>query len=118
MKSVESLASVIEAHGCVTGGIRSPWELNVSMSGAELPPTLTDFAERWGGEVKGPYGPGGRRWIWRLTSFPAAIALRDMYSFLRDKQDKATELLDEFTRHPKWGRVLERIGDPPPPMFD
>ena len=120
--SVEYLAGFFDADGCVStwdnGGREPVWSAQATQTGEEggdrLAP-LHAMVERWGGAIvkrKKERDTHSQCWNWKTTGIEAAIAIQDMYPFLHTKKEKATQALEHFANHPKFGRIMRRIKEP------
>lgn len=117
--SLPYLGAFIDADGCITRH-GTTWELVIvqtSRPGDSRLEPLEACRARWGGRICQRTSRSEKHaplYQWKISGFPVAIALTDLYFHLNAKRAKAQECLEFYANHPKWGWILRRIGEAPP----
>ena len=113
-------AGFIDADGCITmtdsmSGTPD-WELNAVQTIKNGLEPLYAMQARWGGGICRGIKPTSNKhsqtYRWKVKGIEAAIAVQDLYPFLVIKKERAIQMLEYFTSHKKYGRILDRIKEP------
>ena len=117
---IKYAAGFIDADGCISSWRNKAgylyWELNAVQSEKNSLLPLQQMQSRWGGSLshtksKTKYKP---MWKWAVKGIEAAVAIQDIYFYLITKKDIATDALEYYSHHKKYGNIIKRIGEPRP----